>query len=168
MNETLTMRKNAGDDDAARSALTGALIGLARVAEGLEDMPHEAPLLLKGLRLLDDAGLDAASAQAMTDRIHEEKSRLAPNCAHCAAPCGRNDDYDLTQLSLSSAAVRAVKERILSGLYQVAADARNAEESPSPDAALNRLLILSLLAVGEDWTEEKLQSVLEKVNQFCA
>ena len=35
MNETLTMRKNAGDDDAARSALTGALIGLARVAEGL-------------------------------------------------------------------------------------------------------------------------------------
>ena len=42
MNETLTMRKNAGDDDAARSALTGALIGLARVAEGLEDMPYEA------------------------------------------------------------------------------------------------------------------------------
>ncbi len=168
MNEALTMRKNAGDDDAARSALTGALIGLARVAEGLEDMPYEAPLLLKGLRLLDDADLDAASAQAMTDRIHEEKSRLAPNCVHCAAPCGRNDDYDLTQLSLSSAAVRAVKERILSGLYQVAADARNAEESPSPDAALNRLLILSLLAVGEDWTEEKLQSVLEKVDQFCA
>ena len=82
--------------------------------------------------------------------------------------CGRNDDYDLTQLSLSSAAVRAIKEKILSGLYQVAADARNTVESPSPDAALNRLLIQSLLAVGEDWPEEKLQSVLEKVNQFCA
>ena len=64
--------------------------------------------------------------------------------------------------------MRAIKEKILSGLYQVAADARNAVESPSPDAALNRLLIQSLLAVGEDWPEEKLQSVLEKVNQFCA
>lgn len=167
MDETLTMRKNAGDDDAARSALTGALIGLARVAEGLEDMPYEASLLLEGLRLLDEADLDAASARALTGRIHAEKNRLAPNCVHCAAPCGRNDDYDMTQLALSSAAVRAVKEKILSGLYQVAADARN-EESPSPDAALNRLLILSLLAVGEDWPEEKLQSVLEKVNQFRA
>ena len=162
MSEQLAMRKNEGDGAATRGALIGALIGLARVAEGLEDMPYEAPLLLEGLRMMDGAGFSAPSARALTDRIHEEKNRLAPNCVQCTARCGRNDDYDLTQLALSTAAARALKERILSGLHRIAVDSVSAAE----DAALNRFLVLSLLAVGEDWEEEKLQSVWTEVNRF--
>ena len=78
--------------------LTGALIGLARVTDGNPHLltPQVREILRSGLALCRREP-DACDRQIPA--IHAMKSQLAPDCARCSHPCGKNDDFDLDLLA---------------------------------------------------------------------
>ena len=88
--------------DAARlqDELTGALIGLARATDNAPYVNDGTwRLMIEGLfATVTNVSFDTAAIRALLDRVHAEKARLVPNCAPCAAPCGRTGDYDMAQL----------------------------------------------------------------------
>lgn len=92
----------------AQKHFVGALIGLARVTDG---NPH---LLSLQVREVLRAGLVLCRREPDTcDRqipaIHAMKAQLAPDCARCTHPCGKNDDFDLDLLAQDPENEREIK-----------------------------------------------------------
>ena len=116
--------------DAARlqDELTGALIGLARATDNAPDVNDGTwRLMIEGLfATVTNVSFDTAAIRALLDRVHAEKARLVPNCALCAAPCGRTGDYDMAQLWGAQEDIRSLKSLILFGVRGMAAYAYHA------------------------------------------
>ena len=74
--------------------LTGALIGLARAADGSPGVNEGTwSLIIEALfTTLTNVNFDAAAIRDVTARVKAEKSRLVPDCASCMSPCGHNND----------------------------------------------------------------------------
>lgn len=133
-------------DDALRRELLGCLIGLARTCSNNPPTDQTEGLLLAGLHAADDSTpMPPDRLQALIDRVRADKVAVSPNCATCAAPCGKNDDYDLTRIDGADPAIRAVKERILRGLMRCGHQGR-----------MSRLVFDALFALAEDWDEKAL------------
>lgn len=134
---------------AERETLLAALVGVARAAEG-DTKPTDSTweILFAGLRALDAPG----EYDALIQRAHEEKGKLVPQCAHCASPCGRNNDPAPGFMALGAG---AVKEKILARMMALA--------EGTPDRAGGEKLALGLFALGEDWDEEWLLKTLNKL-----
>ena len=153
--------------------LTGALIGLARATEGNEDLvtADTDQLVLEGLfATVTNVNFNDAAIAAWIDRVHAERDRLVPQCAGCAAPCGRNNDYDMARLWNGKEDIRSLKSLILFGIRGMAAYAYHAAVLGFTDPVVNRFFYKALFAVGMDWgMEELLPIVLEvgEVNLKC-
>ena len=96
----------------AQEHFVGALIGLARVTDG---NPH---LLSLQVREVLRSGLALCRREPDTcDRqvpaIHAMKAQLAPDCARCTHPCGKNDDFDLNLLAQDPESEREIKLALL-------------------------------------------------------
>lgn len=144
--------------------LTGALIGLARATDNAPDVNDGTwRLMIEGLfATVTNVSFDTAAIRALLDRVHAEKARLVPNCALCAAPCGRTGDYDMAQLWGAQEDIRSLKSQILFGVREMAAYAHQAMVLGETDAAVNDFFAKALFAVGEDWgTDELLPVVME-------
>lgn len=100
--------------------LLGALVGLARATDADEHLttPTATALILRALNGSD------AETEALLARAGEEKQKIVPNCATCAAPCGRTADYDMKKLHSALPPVREAKLRILQALKALAANFR--------------------------------------------
>ncbi len=158
---------------ALQDLLTGALIGLARSIPGNEDLLTEETdeLILEGLfTTLTNVSFDNNTIAALTDRVHAEKARLVPNCAYCAASCGKNDDYDMQELWNANEDIRSLKSLILFGIRGMAAYAYHAAILGYKEKAVSQFFYKALFAVGMDWgMDELLPIVLEvgEVNLKC-
>lgn len=109
-----------------QAQLAGALIGVVRALDGsVSPTPETYPLLLEGLQALEE-GEDRQAR--LTHRLHLEKAALAPDCALCAAPCGRTADYDLSALSAAPESVRREKLALLTALRALAKAGRDPRE----------------------------------------
>ena len=108
--------------------LTGALIGLARATLGDTAPTGETwRILVEGLfTTVTNVSFDDGSIRRLKERARAEKARLVPQCAQCAAPCGRNEDGDLSKLWEAPEDVRSLKSLILFGLRGMAAYAYHA------------------------------------------
>lgn len=148
--------------------LIGALIGLARATFGNTQPAEETwRLLLRGLSAAASGeNADAGKGNALIEEVHAEKARLVPSCAHCAAPCGRNDDYDMAMLRDADAEVRALKERILFALGDAAAHVLQGDAPGERMEETGRFLAKALFAVGEDWGAELLLPIAEEAEQL--
>ena len=62
----------------------------------------------------------AEASGEMIQKLHAEKARLAPDCAGCDHPCGKTADFDMAELMLDDAEVRALKEEVLALLCRAA------------------------------------------------
>ena len=104
-----------------KARLAGALIGLARAAEGNEDLLTEdtGALLMRAL-LAAASETDPEVLDRLIDLVHAEKNRIVPDCALCADPCGRTRDYDMQELLQEREEIRSLKAAILSQLQQIA------------------------------------------------
>ena len=151
------------EESSLHDRLTGALIGLARATFGNTHPTEDTwRLLLRGLcAAAGNESMDAPALDALADEVCREKARLVPSCAHCASPCGRNDDYDMKKLRASSADVRALKTRILSA----AAAAAHAVRADEQKEETGRFAAKALFAVGEDWDAELLLPVVREAEQ---
>ena len=83
-----------------RDQLAGALVGLARASEGKTYALTEATfrLICQALAATVSERTGLRALQGLTEEVHLEKQRLAPDCAVCASPCGRTADCDITAL----------------------------------------------------------------------
>ena len=67
---------------------------------------------------LTNVSFDDKAIAEITDRIHQEKARLRPDCGGCASPCGHNDDYDMKLLWNAQEDIRSLKSLILFGIAE--------------------------------------------------
>ena len=134
------------ETSALRRELLGCLIGLARTCSNNPPTDETEGLLLAGLHAADEAVAMAPDRlRSLIDRVKADKIAVSPNCANCASPCGKNDDYDLRRMDAADPAVRAVKERILRGLMACGHQGR-----------MSPLVFDALFALAEDWDAETL------------
>ena len=103
--------------------LTGALIGLARAADGSPGVNEGTwSLIIEALfTTLTNVNFDEAAIRDVTACVKAEKSRLVPDCASCMSPCGHNNDYDVSRLWTEDEDIRSLKSLILFGIRGMAA-----------------------------------------------
>lgn len=153
--------------------LTGALVGLARAAEGNGDIVTKDTdrLIIEGLfATITNVNFNDETVSALIDRVHAEKDRLVPSCLSCASVCGRNEDYDMRSIWDGDEDIRSLKSLILFGIRGVAAYAYHASVLGYTDEEVNKFLYKALFTIGTDWgMDELLPVVLEvgKVNLKC-
>ena len=147
--------------------LTGALIGLARAADNTPDVNAGTwRTMIEGLfTTVTNVNFNEKTVREMIDRVHAEKARLVPNCAACAASCGRTDDYDMAQLWNAQEDIRSLKSLILFGVRGMAAYAHHALVLGYTDEEVNRFFAKALLAVGDDWDMNGLLPIVMEVGE---
>lgn len=154
--------------------LTGALIGLARAAEGNEHLVNEEmnQLVLEGLfTTVTNVNFNDETLKILIYKIENAKKKLVPNCFTCSGSCGKNDNFDMNTLWTTDEDVRSLKSLILFGIRGMAAYAYHASVLGYTDETISKFFYKALLAVGmKDWgMDELLPIVLEvgEVNLRC-
>lgn len=151
--------------------LTGALIGLARAAEGNITAPSTHRAMIEGL-IATITG-EIVSEETLRNHIEivmKEKYTLIPSCKECASPCGRTDNYNIKQLQEADENVRSLKNTLLSGLRQMAVNAGHAMKLGYTDDTVNAFFYEGLFIVGENWSRDDLMPVIQKfeaINLKC-
>lgn len=148
--------------------LTGALIGLARAAEGNMDLSQDTyQTILEGLfTTVTNVSFDNDAITAMINKIHAEKQKLVPDCFTCAAPCGRTDDYDMRQIWDADEDIRSLKALILFGIRGMAAYAYHASVLGYRDDEVNRFFCEALFKLGYEESVETLLPTVLKVGEI--
>lgn len=154
--------------------LTGALIGLARAAEGNEHLVNEEmnQLVLEGLfTTVTNVNFNDETLKILIYKIENAKKKLVPNCFTCSGSCERNDNFDMNTLWTTDEDVRSLKSLILFGIRGMAAYAYHASVLGYTDETISKFFYKALFAVGmKDWgMDELLPIVLEvgEVNLRC-
>ena len=88
-----------------------------------------------------------------SQRIQEEKFRIAPNCATCSAPCGNTSDYPMEKMESWS----AIREQVIRELQRIAA-----VESDS----LPEIVYRAIAYIGYDLEEDAYQRLLEDMKKW--
>ena len=149
--------------------LTGALIGLARAADGNEHLVNDriTKLVVEGLfATLTNVNFDNGALQKLIWRAEAAKQQMVPNCFTCAMPCGRTGDYDMEKLWNAEADVRSLKSLILFGIRGIAAYAYHAALLGYKDEAVHKFLYKALFAIGmDDWGMDLLLPIVLEVGE---
>lgn len=132
--------------------LTGALIGLARSAEGNRTFDSTDRAMLSGLfTTVTNVNFNPETIRKQISLVHREKEKLVPSCGGCSSPCGKNDDYVMKQLWEEQEDIRSLKSLILFGLRGMAAYAYHAMVLGYSDQTVNRFfyegMALSLIHI---------------------
>ena len=151
--------------------LTGALIGLARSAEGNRTFDSTDRAMLSGLfTTVTNVNFNPETIRKQISLVHREKEKLVPSCGECSSPCGRNDDYVMKQLWEEQEDIRSLKSLILFGLRGMAAYAYHAMVLGYSDQTVNRFFYEGMASIGYDLPKERLLSLalkLGEVNLQC-
>lgn len=154
--------------------LTGALIGLARAAEGKEHLVTEEmnQLVLEGLfTTITNVSFNDETLNLLIKKIEDTKKKLVPNCFTCSGSCGKNNNFDMNTLWTTDEDVRSLKSLILFGIRGMAAYAYHASVLGYTDETISKFFYKALFAIGtKDWgMDELLPIVLEvgEVNLRC-
>lgn len=158
--------------------LLGALIGLAKSTANTAPVESTLETLVDGLALLyrekenlcveDDANNSALNCELtqMTDRVHEEKFKLVPDCALCQSPCGNTSDYDASLFRESQASNQKLNLEIIAGLEKIAYSIRQKKAELSLDDDISGLLFRALAVTGFDWAENDLLELKAEVDKY--
>ena len=136
-----------------QAQLVGALIGIARAVDGNEHLISGSTdkIVREGLAAaLPDANLGKDSLSALIQRAEDEKKKLIPLCYECAAPCGKNHNYDMRRLCTADEDICSLKLLILCGIRSMAAYACRAAELGQTDHEVSRFFYQALFAIGEE------------------
>lgn len=141
--------------------LTGALIGLARAAEGEENMVTKDTdkLVIEGLfTTVTNVNFSDETVTALIEKVHDEKSRIGGG-----AVC---DDYDMDLVWNGDEDIRSLKSLILFGIRGVAAYAYHAAALGYTSEEVNKFFYKALRAVGMDWGADELLPIALEVGEF--
>ena len=168
--------------------LVGAMIGLARAAEGVEcpgDRVYRT--VIEGLfTTLTNVSFDDDAIRAQIEKTHREKERLlaapvkksagprekaagesgaAENAACAAASVQDTDDYNLGLLWDMDPDIRSLKSLILFGLKGMAAYAYHALMLGASDETVNQFFLTGLREIAKDGNVESLLPTVLKVGE---
>ena len=149
--------------------LIGALIGITRASNGNESIltKDTDKLVVESLLATSpNAVANESTLQALIDRAVEEKKRIIPNCFYCESTCLRKMDYDMTSMQNENKAVRAVKLELLAAIQKLAAVSYQEELTGIINKERNEFFYTALYAIGMDWSEIELRSVLEQAVSY--
>lgn len=161
-----------------KDKLLGALIGLAKSTANTAPVESTLETLVDGLALLyrekenlcveDDANNSALNCELarMTDRVHEEKFKLVPDCALCQSPCGNTSDYDASLFRESQASNQKLNLEIIAGLEKIAYSIRQKKAELSLDDDISGLLFRALAVTSFDWAENDLLELKAEVDKY--
>ncbi len=141
------------DKAGLQAQLTGALIGIARAVDGNEHLISDSTdkIVREGLAAtLPDTSLEKDSLSVLIQRAEDEKRKLIPLCYECAAPCGKNNNYDMGRLHMAEEDIYSLKLLILCGIRSMAAYVGFAAALGHTDHDVNRFFYQALFAVGEE------------------
>lgn len=162
------------DTAALQDQLTGALIGIARAANGNEHLLTKeiTSLVIESLfATLTNVNFDNESLKDLLKRTEEAKKSMVPDCFVCSSSCGRTNDYDMNRLWTADEDIRSLKSLILFGIRGVAAYAYHAAILGYHDETVENFFYKALLVIGEEsmTMEDLLPVVLEtgEVNLTC-
>lgn len=157
-----------------QDTLTGTLIGLARASFSNEYKltPATDQLIIEGLLATNDkANYSDEALSMLVKRVLEEKKRLIPLCFECAFPCGKNNDYDMSDLWEANETTRSLKSHILYGIREMAYQVHQASTFGYTNEEINKFFYRALFAIGEnDWGQEELLPYVketEEMKQKC-
>ena len=160
------------DNAKLQDELTGALIGLARAAQGKEGLliPEIDQVMVEGLfATVTNVSFDDDAIEELIDRVYEAKGFLYPSSIVCSVCV--EEDYDMDTLWQADEDIRSLKSLILFGVRGMAAYAYHARVLGYEDKTVNRFFYKALAAVGNDHygMEELLPIVMEvgEVNLTC-
>lgn len=156
------------DTAALQDKLTGSLIGLARAAEGNEDLVSASTdqIILEGLfATITNVNFNNETLTKLIERVESEKQKLIPNCSVCASSCGKNNDYDMQTLWNADEDIRSLKSLILFGIRGVAAYAYHAAVLGYTDETVNKFFYKALFSIGMDWGMEQLLPIVMEVGE---
>ena len=146
--------------------LTGALIGLARAAEGNVPGPSTDKVIIEGLfTTVTNVNFNNETINTLIDRVHEEKHKLVPDCESCGSPCGRTEDYDMKGIWEADEDIRSLKSLILFGIRGMAAYAYHAAVLGYTDKDVNQFFYKALFVIGENWKVDELLPVVMEVGE---
>ncbi|WP_232697501.1 hydroxylamine reductase [Brevibacillus daliensis] len=153
--------------------LTGALIGLARAADGheyeLDLFTHR--VMIEGLfTTITNVNFDNDAVQRHIEAVHTAKAKLISQYGSSTAPSNCSEDYDMNKLWVDNEDIRSLKSLILFGLRGIAAYAFHALVLDYIDEEVNAFFYKGMRAVGEEWDMDKLLPiVLEtgRINLKC-
>lgn len=167
-----------------KDKLLGALIGLAKSTANTAPVESTLETLVDGLALLykekenlctedgpdgnkdaDNSALGCELAR-MTDRVHEEKFKLVPDCALCQSPCGNTSDYDASLFRESQASNQKLNLEIIAGLEKIAYSIRQKKAELSLDDDISGLLFRALAVTSFDWAEDDLLELKAEVDKY--
>ena len=161
--------------------LVGAMIGLARAAEGVEcpgDRVYRT--VIEGLfTTLTNVSFDDDAIRAQIEKTHMEKERLlaapvkksagprekAAGESGAAASVQDTDDYNLGLLWDMDPDIRSLKSLILFGLKGMAAYAYHALMLGASDETVNQFFLTGLREIAKDGTVESLLPTVLKVGE---
>lgn len=150
--------------------LTGALIGLARAIEGNEELINNDTykLIIEGLfTTVTNVNFNNQRISEYIQNIENEKQRFVPNCACCQSSCGRNKNYDMSNLWNADEDIRSLKSLILFGIKGMAAYAYHAMVLGYTDEEVNRFFYEALFSIGmDDFGMEELLPIVMKVGEI--
>ena len=89
----------------------------------------------------------------LSQRIREEKFRIAPNCATCSAPCGNTSDYPMEKMESWS----AIREQVIGELQRIAAAGGD---------TLPEIIYRAIAYIGYDLEEDAYQRLLEDMKKW--
>lgn len=102
----------------------------------------------------------------MTDRVHEEKFKLVPDCALCQSPCGNTSDYDASLFRESQASNQKLNLEIIAGLEKIAYSIKQKKARLSLDDDISGLLFRALAVTSFDWAENDLLELKAEVDKY--
>lgn len=141
------------DKAGLQERLTGVLIGIARAVEGNEHLISDSTdkIVREGLAATRfDANLAEDSLSALIQRAEDEKRKLIPLCYECAAPCGKNNNYDMRRLYAADGDAYSLKLLILCGIRSMAVYSCRAAALGHTDREVDRFFYEALFSVGEE------------------
>ncbi len=143
--------------------LTGAMIGLARAAQGEKPDSDAHRALIAGLfTTITNVNFDGAVIEKRIEAVTRAKEALIAR----RMDGGKGiEDHDMERVWTADEDVRSLKSMILFGLRGMAAYAYHALMTGYSDEKVNAFFYEGLYAVGADWGMEQLLPVVLKVGE---
>ncbi len=147
--------------------LTGALVGLAKVAGNSTRTAKSDELILRGLFMcITNVNFDNDAIQSLTDEINQQKAEIFPNCCACASPCGNTRNLSMDKLWNDNEDIRSLKSLLLLGMRGMAAYAYHAFVLGYTDDEVTAWFYKGLTAAGSELEASELLSLVMEFGQI--
>lgn len=147
--------------------LTGALIGLAKVAADHQPTASTHKVMIEGLfTTLTNVNFNEETILSQIEAVRREKNTLILGSSFCSSFDGSDDEYDMNGLWTDHEDIRSLKSLILFGLKGIAAYAYHAFVLGYSDEEVNRFFYEGLLAVSQELDMGQLLPTVMKVGEI--